>query len=309
MLKNISDAKLKSPFILFVGYSNEPSSARNYVCDPLHPLPDSVESNGTTLFLTVVKTFIKSSSRVTHVFAWERRTIRQLQILAKEDPDKICLHNCLSDFYGWINADQRETGFLKFIEKSSPDGKKGINVVVDSLSNPLFTLGFRSCVEELQKLIQSSAKGGPKIHQLLCMAYSDLLPCGSSSLSYLKHLANTVVELKGHVARITHCKPGGHVERKEERYTLLPEGLISVQPFRTSSTHDVSYDSGKVPLPQDVASFRVSLSEKEKEDRNRLVLPYMLSPEKPEEGGGKVFYQPDAVDDWDDEDPDDDLDV
>lgn len=28
-----------------------------------------------------------------------------------------------------------------------------------------------------------------------------------------------------------------------------------------------------------------------------------------EEGGGKVFYQPDAVDDWDDEDPDDDLDI
>lgn len=26
-------------------------------------------------------------------------------------------------------------------------------------------------------------------------------------------------------------------------------------------------------------------------------------------GGGKVFYQPDAVDDWDDEDPDDDLDI
>lgn len=32
-------------------------------------------------------------------------------------------------------------------------------------------------------------------------------------------------------------------------------------------------------------------------------------PEAVEEGGGKVFYQPDAVDDWDDEDPDDDLDI
>lgn len=27
------------------------------------------------------------------------------------------------------------------------------------------------------------------------------------------------------------------------------------------------------------------------------------------EKGGKVFYQPDAADDWDEEDPDDDLDI
>ncbi|KAF0292693.1 hypothetical protein FJT64_009314 [Amphibalanus amphitrite] len=46
--------------------------------------------------------------------------------------------------------------------------------------------------------------------------------------------------------------------------------------------------------------------------RDRLVLPYL----RPEQGGGdsgpgtgQIFYQPDAADDWDEEDPDDDLDI
>jgi hypothetical protein len=36
-----------------------------------------------------------------------------------------------------------------------------------------------------------------------------------------------------------------------------------------------------------------------------LTVPYFLRVNR--EKGGKVFYQPDAADDWDEEDPDDDL--
>lgn len=55
---------------------------------------------------------------------------------------------------------------------------------------------------------------GIKIHQLLCLVNSNLVPCGPATILHLKHIASTVVELKCQVARITHRKPGGHIERK-----------------------------------------------------------------------------------------------
>lgn len=311
MLKSIGDARLQSPFILFVGHSTEPLGTRTYVCDPLHPLPDGADRNGASLFLSILKSYIKSAERVTHVLCWERKTVKHLQDLEEQDRLKLRIHDCLADFHGWINPDNKETGLISLIKKSVSADTKEINVIVDSLSNPLFTLGFAHCLQEIQQMINSPIDNGPRIQQLMCLVHSDVLPCGPSSLSHLKHLASTVVELKNQVARITHRKPGGHVERKEEKYSLSA-GHICIQPFRIPAHTELAHAEDRVkatPLPQDVASFRVALSDKEKEEKDKLVLPYMRTSEKPEEGGGKVFYQPDAVDDWDDEDPDDDLDV
>ncbi|KAE8750757.1 hypothetical protein FOCC_FOCC002467 [Frankliniella occidentalis] len=251
MLDTIREAKLQSPFILFVGHTTEPPASRTYVCDSFHPLPDCTDQNGSTLFLSLVKSYVISSEHPTHVLCWERKTLRQLQPLEMQTPN-LCVHDCLADFHGWINP-------------------------------------------------------GPKINQLLCFVHGDMIPCGASSISHVKHLASTVVDLNNQIARITHRKPGGHVERKEEQFMLLSNGQFHTQPIVGTGK---GMGSPNTTLPQDVASFRVSLSDKEKEDRNKLILPYMRTVDNPpEEGGGKVFYQPDAVDDWDDEDPDDDLDI
>lgn len=58
-------------------------------------------------------------------------------------------------------------------------------------------------------------------------------------------------------------------------------------------------------LPENLTTFKISLEEKEKESRDKLVLPYL--PQK--SGESKIFYEFDHVDDWDEEDPDDDLDI
>ena len=54
-----------------------------------------------------------------------------------------------------------------------------------------------------------------------------------------------------------------------------------------------------------ISSFNLSLSDKEKEDRQQLEMPFW---KKPEKSGSKIEYIPDENDDWDEEDPDDDLD-
>ena len=59
-------------------------------------------------------------------------------------------------------------------------------------------------------------------------------------------------------------------------------------------------EKDETPLPS--SSFNLNLSEKEKEDRSKVEMPYWKKKE------AKIEYIPDENDDWDDEDPDDDLD-
>lgn len=93
--------------------------------------------------------------------------------------------------------------------------------------------------------------------------------------------------------------------------------------------------SFKPPDPAANLTFDLTLSDREKEERSRLALPYHHSAEQktallsvqptpfcslsPFQCGtwcvqagsssGKIFYQPDEADDFDDSDPDDDLDL
>lgn len=60
-------------------------------------------------------------------------------------------------------------------------------------------------------------------------------------------------------------------------------------------------------LPESLTTFKISLDEKEKQLRDKLVLPYL--PIRSEEPVSRIFYEFDNVDDWDEEDPDDDLDI
>ena len=74
---------------------------------------------------------------------------------------------------------------------------------------------------------------------------------------------------------------------------------------------------------QALSTFNLGTTkEKEKEAKDSLVLPFYKEPQKigevklqkgdtsdkGEVEAGKIYYEPDSGDDWDDEDPDDDLD-
>lgn len=64
-------------------------------------------------------------------------------------------------------------------------------------------------------------------------------------------------------------------------------------------------------------TFNLHLSKKEREARDSLILPFQFSSEKqqallrprPGQATSHIFYEPDAYDDLDQEDPDDDLDI
>uniref|UniRef100_A0A0B7B186 Elongator complex protein 5 n=1 Tax=Arion vulgaris TaxID=1028688 RepID=A0A0B7B186_9EUPU len=56
--------------------------------------------------------------------------------------------------------------------------------------------------------------------------------------------------------------------------------------------------------------FSLSLTDSEKDERSKVKLPYLKDQTGDTElSSGQIFYQPDSVDDFDDEDPDDDLNI
>ena len=64
---------------------------------------------------------------------------------------------------------------------------------------------------------------------------------------------------------------------------------------------------------QGIASFNVTLTERQKEEKERVVLPYLkaqsLQELGPQTGMPTILYYADKADDIDEEDPDADLDI
>eukprot|EP00043_Microstomoeca_roanoka_P002669 m.39687 g.39687 ORF g.39687 m.39687 type:complete len:312 (-) comp11639_c0_seq2:302-1237(-) len=81
--------------------------------------------------------------------------------------------------------------------------------------------------------------------------------------------------------------------------TSKPPALRSVTPPKSADPHDN-------------LTFNLRLTEEEKAVRAKTALPYAKSHEEKQsvlKGSGAIYYEPDEGDDFDDEDPDDDLDI
>lgn len=60
--------------------------------------------------------------------------------------------------------------------------------------------------------------------------------------------------------------------------------------------------------PESLATFKINFEDEELEARNALKLPYERTSNEIS-ASGRIIYNPDSDDDFDEEDPDDDLDI
>ena len=95
---------------------------------------------------------------------------------------------------------------------------------------------------------------------------------------------------------IEDAKVKSIVETKAKNKIIAAAGI--------DTTVAVVKDEAASSMP--ISSFNLSLSDKEKEDRQQLEMPFWKKSQ--EKSGSKIEYIPDENDDWDEEDPDDDLD-
>lgn len=136
---------------------------------------------------------------------------------------------------------------------------------------------------------------------------------GSRCRAELTVGCSVVLRVEAEIRR-SRSRMSREVSVDTETLRLTPLNVaISAVSDKPSSTPSAS--GGHHQLQQ-LTSFKLQLSESERKAREQLVLPFIqpqqLSAQSQvadKRAGGRVFYQPDVNDDWDDEDPDDDLDI
>lgn len=213
-----------------------------------------------------------------HIFLFENR-ISVIQKLIKLDG--ITLH----DFTAAKHLQEEEISFFQCLRES-----KGI-ILIDSLNSALLTYGLRETYVVLQELLTSG-----RVLQLGCIVHEDALEAEDQVLNSLGFLC----DLRMHVTcsgdqpevEYTHRQTGGRVETARELWHVS-------QGFVCSSAKEVQLVPKQPCIVEPSASFALSRNAQDERLRAQLVLPY--------EHAGSVHYTLDQADDWDDDDPDDDL--
>ncbi|XP_003229953.4 elongator complex protein 5 isoform X2 [Anolis carolinensis] len=262
-------------------------------------LQDSVSCEGHTL----LKSFVAASAR------------------------RLFIHDGFRDPLGWTGA----RGGLTVGDFSAPQlvlrfsqaAQGPATLVLDSLSWLLLRLPFPSVCQVLAQLPKKANTAGVRIRTLVALLHGDLHP--PEQLKALHSLARVVVTLKQgdgspRVAVTLHRKRRNKVVQKKEYFTVLSgfalKHLGEPSPAAVSGEEVIQKDDASaVADPTANLTFNLRLSEAERRAKESVPLPYQFSEEKKSSllqgptGQGKIYYEPDAADDIDDEDPDDDLDV
>ena len=132
------------------------------------------------------------------------------------------------------------------------------------------------------------------------------------TFSYMNTMSNRVD--RGGLARIEWRKKSGKVQYATEGFYLGSKGLIIVAASQLTGEEpepEVDMDESIAqPDPTANLSFNLSLTDNQRRAKDNVELPFMKVQQEPTgTSGGHIYYQPDAGDDFDDEDPDDDLDI
>ncbi len=129
----------------------------------------------------------------------------------------------------------------------------------------------------------------------------------------LEYLANTIIKIQpidgpnspsnAHFELVTR-KPGGRISYQVYGFEINDGCMAKVRPIDKSKKVTVSI---KTKGPH--STFNLGLSEEQKAVKDSIILPYMRMNLNEEEGHDKTEARPVLADDFDDEDPDDDLDI
>ncbi|XP_075437982.1 elongator complex protein 5 isoform X2 [Ascaphus truei] len=223
-----------------------------------------------------------------HVFGYEVGRDEYAEGFTPQVLSSMTFHDGFSDPLRWIGVassltpqDFTASGILGRLG----DSCHPVTIVLDSLSWVLARSPLPSVCHTLRGLTQGKHGAGPRVTRVLALLHTDLHTPGV--LRSVCLLAGTVI----------------HVSERGPR-------------DRVTVTHRKR--TGKVVTTADPTAnltFNLRLSEADRELKDSASLPYTFTESKKSSllhsssSSGRIFYDPDPADDYDDEDPDDDLDV
>lgn len=307
---------------------------------------DSISQSGRPLLYCFVKSLLKSADYV-HALLWDVPTDQFLSAFDPQMRERIFCYDGFTDPLGWnlkcgdsdkhvctihqnsnlaqiVKSKLNSDGFV-----SNSDSVIKVAIVIDSLSKLLLWKPTSAVCSSLHQLYSSSStnsQAGYQVVQVVCLVHSDLH--NDQSLTAVNFLASSILMLTRENqqqntdetvswCRLLHKRKTGKVLRKVESITINDEYEMTEHEEREwNASRSVKYNEPVAEVdPTQNLTFNLKLTDDERQARSNLQLPYMYHEKKTSEvtvhpsGEGKVFYQPDEADDFDDEDPDDDLDI
>ncbi|XP_075906724.1 elongator complex protein 5 isoform X1 [Nelusetta ayraudi] len=269
----------------------------------------------------LLKSFLSASvnrEEVVHVLGFDVSEEELTDGLKESAAQRLHFHDACTDPLGWTShppftVDQFTVEDLTPLIKQTSHHKPA-TLVVDSLSWILRHHKPPAVCKTLQQL----RKGGA-VRAIIGLLHADMHPRGT--VGSLRHLATCVITVtpgvRGDetVVKITKRSKSGKVAQDEEIFsikedlTVMVQGKTSHPGLKQTNTEEQERD------PTTNLTFNLRLSDSEREAKEKLALPFAFSKEKKTAllhsgpGSGRILYEPDANDDYDQEDPDDDLDV
>jgi elongator complex protein 5 len=149
--------------------------------------------------------------------------------------------------------------------------------------------------------------------------------------SYTTITSNNIT--KGGIAHIEWRKKSGKViyesngfilNEKTQLLDVVPTSQLIGEEIKEEEDKEKELESEIKAMKIDPTanlSFNLSLTDEQRKQKENLVLPYLKAQQlevsidnednsgKKANNGGLIYYDPDAADDFDDEDPDEDLDI
>nr|XP_056719503.1 elongator complex protein 5 [Euleptes europaea] len=293
-------------------------------------IQDSVSCEGRTL----LKSFVAASTQrgeSVHVLGFDLPEEEFKAGFSTTVTSQLLYYDGFRDPLGWtgqgcgLTLDDFASSVLVARLTAATQGSS--TVVLDSLSWLLLRLPFPHVCQVLAQLPRRAEVAGLKIRWIVALLHGDLHQPGQ--LEALHALAHVVVKVgpvpesmpggdgAAHIAVTLHRKRGGKVLQKKEYFTVLPNLVLKCL-GEVPEDGVAREEDAQVPATVDPAAnltFNLRLSEAERRAKEAVPLPYQFSEEKKSSllqtttSLGKIYYEPDAADDIDEEDPDDDLDV
>ncbi|XP_044260661.1 elongator complex protein 5 [Tribolium madens] len=246
-------------------------------------IEDSVSAKGGEVLEHQLRNHAKSDYK-THLLVFESNFNK-----LRDRHSSCTCHDFTSDLRNWFGKSNDLRSVLNLSENCV--------VFVDSLSHVLYHYG----VSETYKLF-TELKNRKNVLQIVTILHTDLLE-NKDTIKYFRHLATLCIELDKKRLSYLYKKSQRKVINQLENYHFEDKKFVT----ETIKKPDTEIISETLNQPQNLTTFKISLTEKEKESRDGLVLPYL--PKENDSSGGKIHYLLDEIDDWDEEDPDDDLDI
>ncbi|XP_032367279.1 elongator complex protein 5 [Etheostoma spectabile] len=280
-------------------------------------IQDSTSYSGRHL----LKSFINSAldrEEAVHVLGFEVSEEELKDGLKGSPIQRLHFHNAYSDPLGWTDHPAFTVSqfcldeLTRLVKQTSHP--KPATLVIDSLSWILRHLSPPDVCKTLHQL----RKGGA-VRAIIGLLHADMHQRGT--VGSVCHLATSVITVvpvvKGDkaVAKITKRSKSGKVMQDEEIFSIKEDFTVIVQGKPSQLGPKLADPKEQETDPTANLTFNLRLSDTEREAKEKLALPFVFSKEKKTAllhsgpGSGRILYEPDANDDYDQEDPDDDLDV